>query len=79
MQRHVAAGLTTPERITERAAAISKVAISMTAQIDELLDAHCDTVCIASEMSDGPEWRAHVDYLRDLQRVGQQTLALVSA
>ena len=51
----------------------------LTQLIDELLDAHCDTVCIASELSDGAEWRAHIDYLRDLQRVGQRTLAQVSA
>ena len=41
----------------------------------ELLDAHCDTVCLADELSAEPRWAAHVEYLKDLQRVGQRTLA----
>ena len=44
--------------------------------IDELLDAHADTVCLADRVGgeDGHgagEWNAHVQYLRDLQRVGK--------
>jgi hypothetical protein len=45
----------------------------------ELLDAHCDTVCLARQLDPGPEWAAHVDYLKGLQRVGQRTLAELSA
>lgn len=41
----------------------------------ELLDAHCDTVCLADEPTGGPGWAAHVEYLKDLQRVAQRVLA----
>lgn len=41
----------------------------------ELLDAHCDTVCLADDLPLALEWAAHVRYLRDLQRVAQRTLA----
>jgi hypothetical protein len=40
----------------------------------ELLDAHADTARLAFEASDG-EWDNHLAYLRDLQRVGRETLA----
>jgi hypothetical protein len=46
---------------------------------DELLSAHCDTVCLADALAADPEWAAHSDYLRGLQRVGQQTLAQLAA
>jgi hypothetical protein len=47
-----------------------------TGLIDELLDAHCDTVCLASDVpADDPAWAAHLDYLRALGRVGHRTLA----
>jgi hypothetical protein len=42
----------------------------------ELLDAHCDTVCLAAEgRPTSIEWMAHVEYLKDLQRAGKRTLA----
>ncbi len=41
----------------------------------ELLDAHCDTVRLADELREGVAWAAHLDYLRDLQRVGREALA----
>lgn len=44
----------------------------------ELLDAHCDTLCLARHLDPRPEWAAHVDYLKGLQRVGQRTLAELS-
>ena len=44
----------------------------------ELLDAHCDTVCLARQLDACPDWAAHVDYLQGLQRVGQRTLAELS-
>jgi hypothetical protein len=50
----------------------------LTELINELLDAHCDTVCLAEDAGTGPEWSAHVDYLQALQRVGQRTLAELS-
>lgn len=41
----------------------------------ELLDAHCDTVCLSETPASDVEWTAHVEYLKDLQRVGQRALA----
>ncbi len=50
---------------------------SLTELVYELLDAHADTAWLASELElefdDG--WAAHLDYLRDLQRVGREALA----
>ena len=43
--------------------------------VHELLDAHLDTVQLASELEPVPAWRAHLNYLRDLHRVGQEALA----
>jgi hypothetical protein len=44
--------------------------------IYELLDAHDDTARLAAEMGE-PEaaWRAHLEYLRALQRKGRETVA----
>ena len=47
----------------------------LTELVQELLDAHCDTVCLCERVDEDPDWSAHVLYLRDLQRVGQATLA----
>jgi hypothetical protein len=41
----------------------------------ELLDAHVDTMRMAGELDSDPAWAAHLDYLRDLQRVGREALA----
>jgi hypothetical protein len=41
----------------------------------ELLDAHIDTIRLARELDADPAWAAHLDYLRDLQRVGREALA----
>ncbi|MBV8220293.1 MAG: hypothetical protein JO325_17635 [Solirubrobacterales bacterium] len=41
----------------------------------ELLDAHVDTIRMACELDVDPAWAAHLDYLRDLQRVGREALA----
>jgi hypothetical protein len=41
----------------------------------ELLDAHVDTIKLADSLSDKERWAAHLDYLRDLQRVARETLA----
>jgi hypothetical protein len=51
---------------------------SVTALIYELLDAHEDTARLATELSDGPTWRSHLEYLRRLQRIGRETLAHLS-
>ena len=45
----------------------------------ELLDAHIDTISLADPLSRNEHWAAHLDYLRDLQRVGRETLARVGA
>jgi hypothetical protein len=41
----------------------------------ELLDAHDDTARLTAGQSIGDGWRAHVEYLRQLQRVGRELLA----
>lgn len=41
----------------------------------ELLDAHTDTVDLACKMDD-PDWEAHTEYVRALQRRGHEILAL---
>lgn len=45
----------------------------------ELLDAHVDTMKLAGGLEENQSWAAHLDYLRDLQRVGRETLARVAA
>ncbi|MGZ4251552.1 MAG: hypothetical protein ACXVUE_25030 [Solirubrobacteraceae bacterium] len=49
----------------------------LTDLVYELLDAHCDTISLVDEADDGGVWAAHLSYLRDLQRVGRETLARV--
>jgi hypothetical protein len=49
------------------------------ALVYELLDAHGDTMRIARDMDGDPTWAAHLDYLRDLQRVGRQALAQLTS
>jgi hypothetical protein len=41
----------------------------------ELLDAHVDTICMGEGLTEDMEWAAHLDYLRDLQRVSREVLA----
>lgn len=43
--------------------------------IYELLDAHADTVELATERTGALIWAAHVDYLRALQRKTKEMLA----
>jgi hypothetical protein len=45
----------------------------------ELLDAHDDTARLAVGLPLDARWAAHLDYLRDLQRVGRETLAHIAA
>ncbi len=51
----------------------------MSGLIYELLDAHQDTANLARCMEAEPDWAAHLDYLRDLQRVAREGLARVPA
>ncbi|HUA07452.1 MAG TPA: hypothetical protein VMB27_26355 [Solirubrobacteraceae bacterium] len=44
----------------------------------ELLDAHADTEQLSRRGHDDLVWAAHLDYLRDLQRVAREVLAHVS-
>lgn len=53
----------------------SRIAERLTELTQELLDAHCDTLCLADDLPAPPSWAAHVEYLKDLQRVGRKTLA----
>jgi hypothetical protein len=41
----------------------------------ELLDAHDDTMQLATDQIGDLSWEAHLDYLRRLQRVGRELLA----
>jgi hypothetical protein len=41
----------------------------------ELLDAHDDTVRLGEGLEGDLRWRAHLDYLCGLQRVGREALA----
>jgi len=43
--------------------------------VHELLDAHTDTVVLASDLTD-PAWEAHTDYIRALHRRGHEILAV---
>jgi hypothetical protein len=47
--------------------------------IYELLDAHDDTARLAEDVADDERWRAHLGYLRDLQRVAREVLATATA
>jgi hypothetical protein len=47
----------------------------VTELVYELLDAHLDTMRMARDLDGDPVWAAHLDYLRDLQRVGREALA----
>lgn len=43
----------------------------------ELLDAHNDTAELAADLESDPQWEAHLEYLRALQRKGREALAHV--
>jgi hypothetical protein len=43
----------------------------------ELLDAHADTAALAGGLDEDLSWAAHLDYLRDLQRVAREVLGHV--
>jgi hypothetical protein len=47
----------------------------LTRLVYELLDAHDDTARIATGQDLDVRWQAHLDYLRDLQRVARERLA----
>jgi putative lipase involved disintegration of autophagic bodies len=45
----------------------------------ELLDAHHDTARLVEDVVEDEGWQAHLAYLRDLQRVARELLAIVTA
>jgi hypothetical protein len=47
----------------------------LTGLVYELLDAHSDTERLGHEPTTSLQWRAHLHYLRDLQRIGREILA----
>ena len=49
--------------------------------VDELLDAHADIADLAAELEwyGDTRWRAHLEHLRALQRVGREALAQLEA
>jgi hypothetical protein len=47
--------------------------------VAELLDAHDDTVRLSEAPVLGWRWQEHLGYLRDLQRLGRETLAAAAA
>lgn len=47
----------------------------LTGLVYELMDAHDDTVRLAADLMADPCWDAHLEYLRDLQRIGREALA----
>ncbi len=52
---------------------------SLVALAYELLDAHADTAQLDADDASEAEWSSHLGYLRDLQRVGRETLAQAAA
>jgi hypothetical protein len=43
--------------------------------VDELIDAHDDTVRLSESLVDDWRWEAHICYLRNLRRLGREALA----
>jgi hypothetical protein len=50
----------------------------LTRLIYELIDAHADTAELAAGLQDDLLWRAHLEYLRALQREGRSALAQIA-
>ena len=69
--------MTPPEpRYQRRSVALSPGAFEqLTRLVYELLDAHDDTVRIATGQDLDGRWQAHLSYLCDLQRVARELLA----
>ena len=69
-----------PNRCDARSHSVIAVTLvdELSRLIYELLDAHDDTSRIAAELVIDPVWSAHLEYLRDLQRVGRRVLAMAA-
>jgi hypothetical protein len=57
---------------------VPRISQQLTLLVYELLDAHDDTARLAADLASDVRWEAHVGYLRDLQRLGREALALAS-
>jgi hypothetical protein len=57
---------------------VPRISQQLTLLVYELLDAHDDTARPAADLAPDVRWEAHVGYLRDLQRLGREALALAS-
>jgi hypothetical protein len=64
--------------VLEANASTKQDASDLAELVYELLDAHVDTIGLADEVPASPVWAAHLDYIRDLQRVGRERLARLS-
>jgi hypothetical protein len=51
----------------------------LTRLVYELLDAQDDTARLAGELASDPHWHVQLEYLRDLQRHGRESLARAAA
>jgi hypothetical protein len=56
-----------------------KLSQQLTLLVDELLDAHEDTMRLSAELDLGWRWQAHLCYLRELERLGREALAAATA
>jgi hypothetical protein len=56
-----------------------KLSEQLTLLVDELLDAHEDTVRLSADLELGWRWQAHLCYLRELTRLGRESLAAGTA
>ena len=57
---------------------VPRISQQLTPLVHELPNAHDDTARLAADLASDVRWEAHVGYLRDLQRLGRQALALAS-
>ena len=55
-----------------------RISQHLTLLVNELLDAHDDTARLAADLAPDVRWEVHLGYLRDLQRLGREALALAS-
>jgi hypothetical protein len=56
-----------------------KLSQQLTLLVDELLDAHEDTMRLSADLDLGWRWQAHLCYLRELERLGREALAAATA
>jgi hypothetical protein len=61
------------------AASATRTAVELEQLVHELLDAHEDTVRLATGPAAPIEWQIHLDYVRALQRVAYESLARIAS